>query len=171
MATLTRLKATFERTLLVCCALIFSLTLSGCGFHLKQTVAFNNNFDSVSLSANNERSALYRLLKKQLTNSSLRIEQSGTHADVELELVDDNLSRRNLSLFANGQVAEYELIYHVTYWVKLKQQDSETVSFELYRNYQDDPDNALAKSKEMDMILDELRHQASQRILREIATR
>jgi LPS-assembly lipoprotein len=42
-------------------------------------------------------------------------------------------------------------------------------SFELYRNYQDDPDNALAKAKELDLLLREIRKQASRRIVRELS--
>nr|WP_306288137.1 hypothetical protein [Pseudoalteromonas sp. WY3] len=41
--------------------------------------------------------------------------------------------------------------------------------FELYRNYQDDPDNALAKAKELALLISEIRQQASRRILRELS--
>ena len=41
--------------------------------------------------------------------------------------------------------------------------------FELYRNYQDDPDNALAKAKELELLLNEIRMQASRRIVRELS--
>jgi len=42
-------------------------------------------------------------------------------------------------------------------------------SFELYRNYQDDPNNSLAKSKELEIILSEMRKLATKRIIRELS--
>jgi len=79
----------------------------------------------------------------------------------------DSLQRRTLSLFSNGQVAEYELIYKVQYQLILPGQEPRPYQIELYRDYQDDPSRALAKSKELDLMLSELRSQAVARIIRQ----
>jgi LPS-assembly lipoprotein len=39
---------------------------------------------------------------------------------------------------------------------------------ELYRDYQDDPSRALAKARELDLLLDELRTQAVARMIRQL---
>ena len=89
-------------------------------------------------------------------------------SSAELKLLNDSLTRRTLSLFPNGQVAEHELIYTVRYQLIRDKQKPITNSFELTRHYQDDPDNALAKSREMELILSELRAQASNLIIRQL---
>ena len=85
-----------------------------------------------------------------------------------LMLQQDSLERRTLSLFPNGQVAEYELIYRVKYQLLLPDQDIQEFQFELTRDYQDDPNLALAKAKELDLLLQELRNQAASRIIRQL---
>ena len=74
-----------------------------------------------------------------------------------------------MSLFQNGQVAEYELAYGVSYVVKRPGEKAIEKRFELYRNYQDDPDHALAKAKELELLISEIRKQASSRIVRELS--
>ncbi|OZB36659.1 MAG: hypothetical protein B7X50_13020, partial [Alishewanella sp. 34-51-39] len=76
---------------------------------------------------------------------------------------------RTLSLFANGQVAEYELIYKVEYRIQLPGEQEQFYQFELYRDYQDDPNQALAKAQELELLLSELRQQAANRIIRQLA--
>ena len=86
-----------------------------------------------------------------------------------LQLLDDSLERRTLSLFPNGQVAEYELRYKVRYALTMPERDAQQYQFELFRDYQDDPNQALAKAKELELMLGELRQQAANRILRQLS--
>ena len=57
----------------------------------------------------------------------------------------------------------------MSYVVKRPKQEAIEKRFELYRNYQDDPDNALAKAKELELLISEIRQQASRRIVRELS--
>ena len=86
-----------------------------------------------------------------------------------LMLQQDSLERRTLSLFPNGQVAEYELIYRVQYQLLLPGQELQQFQFELTRDYQDDPNQAAAKAKELELMLGELRQQAANRIVRQLS--
>ena len=88
----------------------------------------------------------------------------------ELKILQDALDRRTLSVLPNGQVAEYELIYKVKYQVVIENQPSQNFEFELNRDYQDDPDLALAKSRELTLLLSEMRQLAADRILRDMAS-
>ena len=108
-------------------------------------------------------------VKKQLKNANVDFSGDVRADRAQLTLLTDKLDRRTLSLFNNGQVAEYELTYGVSYQVIRPGEDAITQYFELYRNYQDDPDSALAKAKELELILSEMRFQASRRIIRELA--
>jgi LPS-assembly lipoprotein len=58
----------------------------------------------------------------------------------------------------------------VRYQLRFTNKDPLNFSFELNRDYQDDPDIALAKSRELSLLLSEMRQQAADRILREMAS-
>ncbi|MDC2888054.1 LPS assembly lipoprotein LptE [Psychrosphaera sp. G1-22] len=86
----------------------------------------------------------------------------------ELRILPEQFQRKTLSLFPNGQVAEYELIYLVRYQVQKPNKEPLSFNFELSREFQDDPNNALAKERERQLILSELRVLASDRILSQL---
>ncbi|WP_105200667.1 MULTISPECIES: LPS-assembly lipoprotein LptE [unclassified Pseudoalteromonas] len=146
-----------------------ALMLSGCGFHLKRASDLPEELMTLEVTAQDPNSALFAEVLQELEHSNVLVNQNLSAKSPTLTLKADSLDRRVLSLFKNGQVAEYELIYSVSY--RLERANAEPIEqyFELYRNYQDDPDNALAKANEMTILLDELRKQASRRIVRELA--
>ena len=77
-------------------------------------------------------------------------------------------SKEDFSIYTKC-AAEYELAYGVSYVVKRPGEKAIEKRFELYRNYQDDPDHALAKAKELELLISEIRKQASSRIVRELS--
>ncbi|MBU75826.1 hypothetical protein E5N72_08815 [Pseudoalteromonas sp. MEBiC 03607] len=143
------------------------LLLTSCGFHLKKASNLPDDLKVITLVGDDEKSALFELVEKELIASKVELSQGGKHP--ELTIHKDRLERQILSLFDNGQVAEYELAYSVSYTLKRPRQKAINQRFELYRNYQDDPDNALAKAKELELLLSEIRKQASRRIVRELS--
>ena len=156
------------KTLMQITALLLCFAfLAGCGFKLRTASVLPEDMQNLVVTANHPESQLYAQLQKNLSFSNIQTLDSKA-ASAELKLLDDKLTRRTLSLFPNGQVAEHELIYTVRYQLIREQQKPITNSFELTRNYQDDPDNALAKSREMELILSELRVQASNMIIRQL---
>ncbi|WP_372771255.1 LPS assembly lipoprotein LptE [Pseudoalteromonas sp.] len=152
-----------QNTALLLCFVL----LVGCGFKLRTASVLPEDLQNLVVTANNPDSQLFAELQKSLALSNINTTDE-SHASAELKLLNDSLTRRTLSLFPNGQVAEHELIYTVRYRLIRDQQKPITNSFELTRNYQDDPDNALAKSREMELILSELRAQASNLIIRQL---
>jgi len=114
-----------------------------------------------------KHSELLQQLGAQLERNQVRLLDSSDAQSAIFVLDSDSLQRRTLSLFPNGQVAEYELIYKVNYQLVLPGQEPRPYQIELYRDYQDDPSRALAKSKELDLMLTELRQQAVARIIRQ----
>lgn len=152
-----------QNTALLLCFVL----LIGCGFKLRTASVLPNDLQNLVVTANNPDSQLFAELQKSLALSNINTTDSSS-SSAELKLLNDSLTRRTLSLFPNGQVAEHELIYTVRYQLIRDKQKPITNSFELTRNYQDDPDNALAKSREMELILSELRAQASNLIIRQL---
>jgi len=146
--------------------LISSLLLTSCGFHLRGSLPLER-YPAIFVDAK-KHSELASLLSQQLESNKVKLLTELDPKAPALMLQQDSLERRTLSLFPNGQVAEYELIYRVKYQLLLPDQDIQEFQFELTRDYQDDPNLALAKAKELDLLLQELRNQAASRIIRQL---
>ena len=142
--------------------------LSSCGFHLKKASSIPDDLKILTLKGDDEKSALFENLTYELKASNVQLNTTAINA-AQLYLYNERIERQTLSLFKNGQVAEYELAYSVSYVVKRPGEKAIEKNFELYRNYQDDPDHAIAKAKELDLLISEIRQQASRRIVRELS--
>lgn len=144
---------------------LLSLMLSSCGFQLRGSLPLEK-YPAVYLQGD-KHSELLQQLGTQLERNQVKLLDSSDTTAAIFVLDSDSLQRRTLSLFPHGQVAEYELIYKVNYQLILPGQEPRPYQIELYRDYQDDPSRALAKSKELDLMLTELRSQAVARIIRQ----
>lgn len=151
-------------------AVVLTTALSGCGFKLRGSDFIPQSLKVMHLDADDKYSELANMLKSQLQLNDIRLTEGDESQAAVLKLYRDKLDRRTLSVFPNGQVAEYELIYTVRYAVSLPEQDPRLFDFEIYRDYQDDPQSALAKSKELKLILNEMRRQATDKIIRQLAS-
>ncbi|WP_218353014.1 LPS assembly lipoprotein LptE [Alteromonas lipotrueiana] len=162
------MKRTFTLLIALAC-----LTLAGCGFSLRGSQALPAELQQVALSAVKPHALLKRELKARLKVYQIpHIEASelaGSANTVLIRLQPETLERRLLSVFSTGQVAEYELIYGVNYQVVFPNKEPLYASFEVLRDYQDDPDKVLAKSRELDLVVSEMRREAADRIIRQLA--
>lgn len=146
--------------------LLASLLLSGCGFQLRGELPLAK-YPAIHLQGD-RHSELLAKLSAQLQRNNVKLAGSADTNTPQVQLLSDSLQRRTLSLFPNGQVAEYELIYTVEYQLLMPGADESNHRIELTRDYQDDPSRALAKARELDLLLDELRTQAASRIIRQL---
>jgi len=153
------------------------LTLVGCGFKLRGDYGLPAGIQQLQLLAAQKNTPLHRILGKQLQGLNIEVrgntataEQLNEKVDVVVYLISDQLERRLLSLFSTGQVAEYELLYTIKYQIQFPAQDAQQIEFDVTREYQDDPDAVLAKSRELDLIQQEMRQEAASRIIRQIAS-
>jgi LPS-assembly lipoprotein len=146
--------------------LLLSLLLSSCGFQLRGTAPLQK-YPAIYLQGD-RHAELISLLGTQLQRNNVKLLDSADASSAVFVLEQDSLQRRTLSLFPNGQVAEYSLIYKVDYQLVLPGEEPKTYQIELFRDYQDDPSRALAKSRELDLMLSELRSQAVARIIRQL---
>lgn len=153
------------------------LTIVGCGFKLRGDYGLPAGIQQLQLLAAQTNTPLHRILSKQLQGFNIDIwdnTASASQIDEQLDVIvylrSDKLERRLLSLFSSGQVAEYELVYTVKYHIQFPKQDAQEIEFDVTREYQDDPDAVLAKSRELDLIQNEMRQEAANRIIRQIAS-
>lgn len=157
--------------------LTIMLSIVGCGFKLRGDYGLPAGIQQLQLLSAQKNTPLHRILDKQLQGFNIEVldntasaSQINEQVDAIVYLASDKLERRLLSLFSTGQVAEYELVYTIKYHIQFPSQDAQEIEFDVTREYQDDPDAVLAKSRELDLIHNEMRQEASNRIIRQIAS-
>lgn len=161
-----KLSLTIKRLII---ALLTTSLLTACGFQLRGNYLLDDDLQTLYVSSTDVHGELTRLVKLSLTRNQVNVLKRPKTDIPELRIISDELDRRTLSLFSNGQVAEYELIYSVHYQVRFAGEDAKDFRFEIYRDYQDDPNFALAKSRELSLLLSEMRTSGADKILRDLA--
>ncbi|WKE66632.1 LPS assembly lipoprotein LptE [Gallaecimonas kandeliae] len=146
--------------------LLLSLTLlaSGCGFHLKGSYEMPAAYRQVTLTSFDQYARITTLVSQSLAGSGVALGQGP-----EVHILSDNLDRQTLSLFSTGQVAEYELVYSLKWQLIREGQEPQVHVIEVRRDYQDDPARTLAKDRERDLLLEEMRKEAADRLVRQLA--
>lgn len=140
-----------------------TLQLSACGFQMRGSYQVPEQLQEVSLQAPS-RSELGNRLQRELLRYEVVI--SPRSSDItHIELHEDFLDRRILSLLISGQVAEYELIYTAPVTVHTADGRVEQHEIQIFRDYQEDPNFALAKTRELEIIVNEMRDDAVQRLM------
>ena len=150
-------------------ALLTTSLLSACGFQLSGDYLLDDELQTLYVSATDVHGELTRLVKLNLTRNQVKVLKHSKTDIPELRIISDKLDRRTLSLFANGQVAEYELIYSLEYRLVQHNKAPQSFNIKLRRDYLDDPQTAQAKSREMELMLKEMRQQAADQIVRQLS--
>lgn len=149
---------------------VLTLLVTSCGFQLRGDYLLAPELQTLYLSSVDKHGELTRLTRQHLVRNQITLAEKFSQQTPELHILKDELDRRTLSVFPNGQVAEYELIYTVKYQLRFANEEIQSFKFEINRDYQDDPDIALAKSRELSLMLREMRQEAADKILRNMAT-
>lgn len=167
-------KPAFARFANFALLIVLGLSVSACGFQLRGSQALPVDLTQVLIQAPLQYSPLSRALETRLPvyqldgvigdkNTIMPQDMSKT---VVLLLQPEQFERRLLSVFTTGQVAEYELVYTIDYQILFPGKQIISDSLTVSREYQDDPDQILAKSRELDLVLEELRSETADRIIR-----
>ncbi len=156
------------KRLLLAFVIALSSVMQGCGFKLKGQYYLPDSLKSVYVYSEKRFNPVLSQVKTRLKQNNVYVLSKINEQKAQLKLLPESFQRRTLSLFPNGQVAEYELIYIVKYQVFLPNKSPQNFSVELSREFQDDPNNALAKERERALILSELRVIASDRIMAQL---
>ena len=158
------------KKLQVASMILATLALCACGFRLRGDYLLAPELQHIYLSSVDQYGELTQMVKQHLQRNQVTLAKQYSDKLPQMRILKDKLDRRTLSVFPNGQVAEYELIYTVRYQLSIAEQETQQFKFEINRNYQDDPNLALAKSRELALMLNEMRREAADRILRSMAS-
>ncbi len=156
------------RTLGVVASLLVMAQLTGCGFELRGRASLPDDIRSVHVNAPAE---LRDELQIFLEGGGAELVESGSGADVTINLSDETYDRRVLTVDPNtGKEREFELAYSVAFDVKRANGTAvvSRQSVSLIRDYVFDPDAVIGKSREESVLREEMRRDAAQQILRRI---
>ncbi|MDF2154899.1 LPS assembly lipoprotein LptE [Vibrio sp. CAU 1672] len=141
--------------------------LSACGFHLRGEYTVPAELHTLSFTSYDEYSPLARYVRSQLTMNKVNLTQPSPSVP-NINLIEEKLEERTLSLYQNSRAAEKELTYMVKYRVTVPGYGARDFTTTVNRNYLDNPLTALAKSVERDVIEDEMRQQAANQMMRQL---
>jgi len=144
--------------------------LAGCGFAPRGSYLLPAELQHMTVTSSDEFGELPRLVTQRLQLNDVEVVRSATGPVAELNILSERSAKRTLSLYPDGRVAEYELNYQVDYQVRLPDQEPQQFSVKLHRDFLDDPRQALAKSREQELLRTELRTIVADQIIRQLAT-
>lgn len=155
----------FYRYRLLLITLLMALLLSGCGFHLKHNNGLVEKFPEIYLQTSNPKGELARLVKLRLRGANIKILAEANVDAAILNLKSEKQSERTISLYANAQNAEKEIGYVMKYSLKMPNYTAKDFNVNLYRDFLYDSTQALAKSREAELLTKELRVVAADHII------
>lgn len=149
--------------------LLAALLLTACGFHLRGHEGMP--FDTLYLDAANPGTPFIADLRRSLEASKIKLVDSADRADVVLNIVFEISDKQILTLGGSGRVNEFRLSYRVSLRAyDLKQQDwipAEEIA--LRRDYTFDDTKILAKEAEENMLIQSMRSDMVQQIVRRLS--
>ncbi|HET8551814.1 MAG TPA: LPS assembly lipoprotein LptE [Gammaproteobacteria bacterium] len=150
--------------------LLVALALAGCGYHLQRARNLPPVMQRTVIVGANPYGTLVRELTRALSGTNIEVVQSPAVATAELHILRDDAGQRVSSVDSKDRPQAYELHYAVSFSVTHQGQtllEPQTVS--LTRDYVFDPDNVLAGNQEAQRLLDAMRSDLVQVILRRLA--
>ena len=141
-----------------------SIMMIACGFQLRGSI--EADFKSIYVYGGSE--GLNKHLIKRFKQSGIKIEES--NPEKIIEILNDQLNKRILSLSSSGSVKEYELNYLVSYRFKSpKGTWSNHFNKEVIRDYTYDDNDRVAKELEEKNLVQGMRDEIVRSIVSQIS--
>lgn len=147
-----------------------TVLMSACGWHLRGTLTLPEGLDSVYLQNDSNAQVLGRTLERLLAANQIQIAERPAAAQVIIKLLGFEEDRRVVAVGDNTLVTEYELIATADFSVETARGEvvSPPSAVSVIRAYQFDQDNVLGMAEEQRLIMEEMRRDIAQQIIRRL---
>lgn len=150
---------------------IVTLVSAGCGFHLRDTTKIPSELKTLHLDSYDPYGPLTRTIQDQLRSNGVMISSDALRKDIpSLRIVTSSISQDTVSIFRDGVTAEYQLVLEVQAQILVPGHDLTPISARVLRSFFSNPLTALAKDSEQNIILQEMRAQVAQQLVRKLLT-
>ena len=146
--------------------ILFSFLLSGCGFHIKHSnKGLSTKYPQIYVQSSNPNGELTRFVKIRLRGAGVDVLTMPHTGATILKINGERRSSRTISLNVKAQKAEQEAGYSLAYSLQRPGFKSQSFTFSLFRDFLDNPAQALAKSREEEQLISEVREAAADNII------
>ena len=152
--------------------LIFALSLSACGFHLRGRDLMGSGFPFSSLYLKSAAATPFVVdLQNSLELYKIKVAATSAEADLTLDIVSEKNDKQILALSGVGQVLEYQLSYRVSLRAYDKQLNDWLPADEIFlqRTFAYDVSQILAKEQEEGLLYRDMRSDAVKQVMRRLS--
>jgi LPS-assembly lipoprotein len=146
------------------------LMLAACGFHLQGRTPLPDSFAYTFIDTKDEQTDFVQDLRKALISSGAKVIRTQASAGATIQVLDDALTERVLSVSARNIPTEYELTYKVKFSVisggKSLIEDEEISAT---RDFSFDETQLLAKEREQEILREALARDLVALVMRRLA--
>ncbi len=152
-------------------ALVLTLGLSACGFHLRNKLSLPPDTPAVRVQSTSPYSELVKILNRGLTASGATLaDEDAKTGFATLQVLSERWGDLPIAIDAEGRAQEYSLRYAAIFTL-LRADGSVLVPqqvIELSRDYVSPPEDATGTATEREILANELRREMAASIMRRI---
>jgi len=145
--------------------LLSLILLSGCGFHLKHTNGLADKYPKIYIQSSVSNRELTRFVEMRLRGAGIEVVKTPAYNITVLKIGNVSSSSRIISLYVTAENAEKELGYNLDYSIQNPGYPAKNFTFNLYRDFLENSEKALAKSREEELLTEEMHSIAADHII------